>query len=125
MKSIFTILLAAIYFITNTGFIVNTHYCMGEVANVSVGSSSTASCGKCGMENKGCCHDDPQIVKLTVDHQLSSIQPEAPKQVVFASQEFLQYYTVQYYSIVHLKEPDYYYRYLKSSRNILYCVFRI
>jgi hypothetical protein len=98
---------------------------MGEVANVSVGSSSTASCGKCGMENKGCCHDEPQIVKLTVDHQLNSIQPEATKQVVFASHEFPQYHTVQYSNIVHLKEPNNYCRYLKSSRNILYCVFRI
>jgi hypothetical protein len=98
---------------------------MGEVANVSVGGSSSSSCSKCGMENKGCCHDEPHIVKLTVDHQLNSIQPEATKHIIFASHEFSQYHTVQYSSIVHLKEPFFCYRYVKSSRNILYCVFRI
>ena len=124
MKSIFTIALALLYTITNIGVVVNTHYCMGKVADVSVGNSKSAACNKCGMENKGCCHDEPQFIKLSVEQQVSSTINALPQFVLQNPISFI-------YSIVNYYNPITAIKYvlikplISSSRNILFCIFRI
>jgi hypothetical protein len=37
---------------------------MGDFASVSIGHKDNKGCDRCGMENKGCCHDDVKVIKL-------------------------------------------------------------
>jgi hypothetical protein len=37
---------------------------MGDFASVSIGYKDKKGCDKCGMESKGCCHDDVKVIKL-------------------------------------------------------------
>lgn len=43
---------------------MNAHFCMGELAGISIGEKDHEACGYCGMEDAGCCHDLLQVVKL-------------------------------------------------------------
>jgi len=48
----------------SSGTVLSLHYCMGDFASVSIGHKDKKGCDKCGMENKGCCHDDVKVIKL-------------------------------------------------------------
>jgi hypothetical protein len=37
---------------------------MGDLAAVSIGEDDSDGCEFCGMEDKGCCHDLPQVIKI-------------------------------------------------------------
>lgn len=117
-------MLALLYTITNIGFVVNTHYCMGKVADISVGNPKSAACNKCGMENKGCCHDEPQFIKLSVEQQSSSTFIAFPQFVLQSPISFLYHIVFSYNPNTAIKyvltKP-----FISSSRNILFCVFRI
>jgi hypothetical protein len=67
------ILVAMMYMTVTSGVVINIHYCMGEVATVELGHNSQDSCGQCGMDNSGCCHDDVQVVKLCADQLPASV----------------------------------------------------
>lgn len=43
---------------------MSAHFCMGELAGISIGEKQQEACGYCGMEDAGCCHDLLQVVKL-------------------------------------------------------------
>ena len=79
MKKFLVISLACIYLAISSGVVVNLHYCMGKLAEIALAKSQSGKCGKCGMENTGCCHDDTKIVKLQDSHQLNSIQVDIAK----------------------------------------------
>jgi hypothetical protein len=64
LKKLLAISLAVVYLAISSGVVVNIHYCMGEIADVVLGHKSSDTCGKCGMENQGCCHDDVKVVKI-------------------------------------------------------------
>ncbi len=124
MKRLTAILLALIYISTTSGIVVNAHYCMGEISSVALGASNSATCGTCGMENQGCCHDDLQVIKLTENHNMSTVNFELP---VFDSPR--QNLEIPAYALVAVQPAS-----GKSqnhsppqpfSRNILYCVYRI
>ena len=72
MKKGFVILLAFTYLAISSGVIVNTHYCMGRIAEVVFGLDETGkNCDKCGMKaTDGCCHDEVKVVKLADSHSL-------------------------------------------------------
>jgi hypothetical protein len=86
MKKVFAILLAFTYLAITSGVVVSVHYCMGEVAGVAVGQSNADTCGTCGMDNKGCCHDDVSVVKIQDSHSMASIQADFPKAEAIAQQ---------------------------------------
>jgi hypothetical protein len=65
-----------------SGVVINIHYCMGEVATVELGHNSQDSCGQCGMDNSGCCHDDVQVVKLCADQLSAKVNHELPQTVL-------------------------------------------
>lgn len=59
-----------LYTLITSGFSVNLHYCMGELASVDLHDSHEEGCGKCGMPVKGdCCKDEAKFLKLDNTHQ--------------------------------------------------------
>ncbi len=64
MKKILSILLMLIYTTASSGTVLSLHYCMGDLAGISVGEKVSSQCGKCGMQDKDCCHDQPVIIKI-------------------------------------------------------------
>jgi hypothetical protein len=124
MKRLTAILLALIYIATTSGIVINTHYCMGEVADIALGASNDAKCDTCGMDNEGCCHDDLQVIKLTENHNYTAINFELP---VFepislhqAEQVYLSVPVDGQAGKIRNHSPP-----LPVSRNILFCVYRI
>lgn len=87
MKSVLTTILLAVYFIVNTGFVVNLHYCMDRYHSWELGTSEKEKCGTCGMKNStsnDCCRDEVKLVKLQQDQ----VQAKALK-VHFALPELI------------------------------------
>ncbi len=58
-----------VYTATSSGTVMSAHFCMGELAGISIGEKQQEQCGYCGMEDAGCCHDLLQVVKID-DSQL-------------------------------------------------------
>jgi hypothetical protein len=70
VKKLLTICFAVLYTLITSGFTVNMHYCMGELASVDLHDTHNDSCPKCGMESKGdCCKDEAKFVKMDNSHQ--------------------------------------------------------
>jgi hypothetical protein len=80
------ILVAMMYMTVTSGVVINIHYCMGEVATVELGHNSQDSCGQCGMDNSGCCHDDVQVVKLCADQLPASVNVDLQQSQAVLSQ---------------------------------------
>ena len=59
MKQAIIILLVSIYTTFNIGLVVNTHYCGGKVASVSIYKTQENGCTLCGKKkmSKDCCKD--------------------------------------------------------------------
>ena len=64
MKKLLAIFLLLVYTAASSGTVMSAHFCMGELAGISIGEKQQEQCGYCGMEDAGCCHDLLQIVKL-------------------------------------------------------------
>lgn len=74
MKKLLTICMAILYTLITSGFSVNVHYCMGELASVDLHDSHKEACGKCGMPVKGdCCKDEAKFLKLDNTHQAAKV----------------------------------------------------
>lgn len=72
MKKMLAICFAVLYTLITSGFTVNMHYCMGELASIDLHDSHNDSCGKCGMPVKGdCCQDEAKLLKVD-DSQLAA-----------------------------------------------------
>jgi hypothetical protein len=69
VKKLLAILLLFVYTAASSGTVMSAHFCMGELAGISIGEKQQEQCGYCGMEDAGCCHDLLQIVKID-DSQL-------------------------------------------------------
>lgn len=73
MKRFITLFIALIYLVMSTGFIMNSHYCMGKLSSIELGRSEVKKC-ICGMridsakKNK-CCHSKIDVVKLEDSHK--------------------------------------------------------
>lgn len=64
MKKLLAILLLLVYTAASSGTVMSAHFCMGELAGISIGEKNQDACGYCGMEDAGCCHDLQQVVKI-------------------------------------------------------------
>jgi hypothetical protein len=76
VKKSITFILAFFYLAISSGVVINLHYCMNKVDSVQYYGEGTDVCGKCGMHTNdanGCCHDEIKVVKLSDDHQPSSV----------------------------------------------------
>ncbi len=70
VKKLLTICFAILYTLITSGFSVNAHYCMGELASVDLHDRSQEPCPKCGMPLKGdCCKDEAKFFKMDDSHQ--------------------------------------------------------
>lgn len=70
MKKGIAVISFLLYFITTTGIVINSHYCMKRLVSVHLFESKADVCGLCGMEthnSDGCCRDDVKVVKLIQD----------------------------------------------------------
>ncbi len=72
MKKLLVAIFAILYMGTSIGASVQMHYCMGKLADWSIGHKESKSCNKCGMEKSAikshdCCNDKQQFVKNTAD----------------------------------------------------------
>lgn len=72
LKKFVTILTAVLYLALSTGMVLSAHYCMGDLADVSLGHDTAEKCADCGMDNNGCCHDDVKVFRITDAHGPSS-----------------------------------------------------
>ena len=60
----------------SSGTVLSMHFCMGSFASLKIGFSEKQGCDKCGMDNKGCCHDDIKVIKLNGDPVFNFITSE-------------------------------------------------
>jgi hypothetical protein len=70
MKKVILSILVFSFFLVNTGFIVNLHYCMNKLHSWQVGADDSEKCDSCGMtvsDKNGCCHNEVKVVKLQQD----------------------------------------------------------
>ena len=78
MKRFLVAILAILYITTATGANLHFHYCMGQFAGWSFWQDTEhQKCGECGMEKKvgdekGCCKDEYQQVKIKVDQKTNT-----------------------------------------------------
>jgi hypothetical protein len=72
VKKILAILLLLVYTAASSGTVMSAHFCMGELAGVSIGEKEQDACGYCGMDDAGCCHDLLQVVKLDDSQMLKT-----------------------------------------------------
>ena len=59
----------------STGFVVNSHYCMGKLSSIELGRPEIKKC-ICGMrinyaKKSKCCHSKTDVVKLADAHKLA------------------------------------------------------
>ena len=66
MKKFLSILLLLIHTAASSGTVLSAHYCMGDFAGIRIGHDNHRidHCSTCGMKDMGCCHDEPQVIKL-------------------------------------------------------------
>lgn len=126
MKKLLTISVALLYLAVSCGLVVNMHYCMGELAEISYHSSEKDSdCGYCGMEDSDCCHDDLKVFKLDDTHKSSPVVTfEIPQ--IQALSPVVPDYKIQNFTsgsdMAYTRNPP---EYESPSHNILFSVFRI
>ncbi len=63
MKKILTIFLLCVHIVTQAGTVLQAHYCMGDLASVTIGEDRHEGCSYCGMKSKSCCHDNTIVIK--------------------------------------------------------------
>jgi hypothetical protein len=64
VKKLLSIFLLLVYSTASSGTVMSAHFCMGELAAITIGEKQEKACGYCGMEDAGCCHDLSKVVKL-------------------------------------------------------------
>ena len=74
MMRFFVFILSLCYLAATTGTNVHLHFCMGSLADLSIGSKTEEkTCGRCGMEKKdkpnGCCKDEHKWLKMQDDQK--------------------------------------------------------
>lgn len=91
MKKFLLSVLCLVFFVVNTGFVVNLHFCMNKLHSWEIGSQTSEKCDTCGMPTagkNGCCHDEVKVVKLqqdVVQAHSSTTLPSLPFIVAFTS----------------------------------------
>lgn len=72
MKRIFAIFLAVLMLASNSGVVFATHYCMGDIANISIGFTTEAhDCGMAKMQ--GMCANDIETTRTLNGYTIAPI----------------------------------------------------
>ena len=77
MKRFLFTILAMLYLAASTGATMHMHYCMGRLADTGFFEQEGGHCSLCGMEksssgDNGCCTDQQEIIKISIDQQYST-----------------------------------------------------
>jgi hypothetical protein len=77
MKKILFSILAIIYIVASTGATMHLHYCMGRLADTGFFEQEGGHCSLCGMEksngdDNGCCTDQEETIKISIDQKFSA-----------------------------------------------------
>lgn len=72
MRKFIIIALLTLHTVASSGTVLSMHYCMGSLASLSVGEKHGTGCDICGMEDRGCCHDDVKVIKIDGTQELSN-----------------------------------------------------
>lgn len=73
VKILTHIITAFLLLITTTGFAVSSHYCRGELKDVSI-NDVTKSC--CATNNNNCCRNEVKVFKVSSDFSSVEIPME-------------------------------------------------
>lgn len=89
MRKLLFSILAFIYMVATTGATMHMHYCMGRLADTGFFEEEGGHCSLCGMEktgddDNGCCNDEKETVKISIDQKYS------PASVFYFDQLFTQ-----------------------------------
>lgn len=72
MKRLITILTMITYLTMNCGLVINSHYCGGKLASLSLFDFDNTKCDKCGHKMaKDCCKDTKTSLSVDDDQQLT------------------------------------------------------
>lgn len=75
MRKIGVFILLLCYLAFSTGVIINSHYCMNQLASTQLFATESKECGICGMhinDSHGCCHDEVKMVKMEDDQKVTA-----------------------------------------------------
>lgn len=75
MRKIGVFILLLCYLAFSTGVIINSHYCMNQLASTQLFATESKECGICGMhidDSHGCCRDEVKMVKMEDDQKVST-----------------------------------------------------
>ncbi len=80
MKKFLLAIFAFLYMCTSIGATVEMHYCMGKLADWSIGHNTSETCSRCGMvksvkKNTGCCKDEYRFIKNDTDQKKTESTP--------------------------------------------------
>ncbi len=95
MKRLLVILLLLVHTVANSGMVLSAHYCMGSIASVSISHNESKKCDNCGMEDKGCCHDDQKIIKLDDSHLIQTASLHFKMEMPFIAHQHFTVFDVQ------------------------------
>ena len=92
----------------STGFVMNSHYCMGRLSSVELGVSEVKKC-ICGMridraKKSKCCHSKLDVVKLQEAHKTApsvlfqfSVMEAVVPQFYWSAVNYTSLYTLDNY----------------------------
>jgi hypothetical protein len=77
MKKLFITIVSILYLAASTGATMHMHYCMGRLADTGFFEQEGGHCSLCGMEksgnaDNGCCTDQQETIKISIDQQFST-----------------------------------------------------
>ena len=126
MKKLLAILLLLVHTAASSGTVLSAHYCMGDFAGIKIGQTDEKAdhCPSCGMKAMGCCHNEPQLIKLdNTDIQKTPFSSPDFKLTIppiqhqaSLSESSLSRLNNRYFSSVEIGRPPVY---------MLLCVYRI
>ena len=125
MKKILSILLLMVYTAASSGTVISAHYCMGDLAAVSIGERDSDGCEFCGMEDKGCCHDLPQVIKIDNSVLEGQVITGFDFSPAFSSVPVFGLYNSSFTGRTSNTKSFFHKKFIKPPPYLLHCNFRI
>ena len=78
LRKITHIILSLVLLLSTTGITIDKHYCGSRLVSVSIAGDSQSCCDP----GDGCCHNDIDTFKLTVDYTVSTVSIDFDQTIV-------------------------------------------
>lgn len=114
-----------VYTAASSGTVISAHYCMGDLASVTLGEKDNEGCEFCGMEGKGCCHDFPQVIKIDNSVLESQVNPGVDLNPIVSTLPVTVFCNDIYISKTITSKKVFYKYFNKPPPYLLHCNFRI